>query len=150
MMQTIQDEKPQDIETLSKELNETKKQINNIIDAVAAGMFNPAMKERMDELEVKQNQLTILLENANIQMSTSVDVDADTIDNYLKHYRNIKQKSREEQRQIIQTFITEVIVYNGPEDSDKKISIKGHVNLDNATGKYIADTNQSASSPYFH
>lgn len=149
MMQTIQDEKPQDIETLNKELIETKKQINNIIDAVAAGMFNPAMKERMDELEAKQNQLTILLENANIQMSTSVDVDTDTIDTYLKRYRNIKQKSREEQRQIIQTFITEVIVYDGPEDSDKKVSIKGRVNLDNATMKRIADTDQSASSPFF-
>lgn len=140
MMQTIRKEKPQDIENINKELAETKKQINNIVDAVAAGMFNPAMKERLDELESRQNQLIILLENANIQMNTSLDVNSDTIEDYLKRFRDVKSKTREEQRQIIQTFITEVIVYDGPENPDKKISIKGRINMDSIPLIDIADT----------
>jgi site-specific DNA recombinase len=36
-------------------------EINNIVNAIAAGMFHPSMKEKMDELEAKKANLTIRL-----------------------------------------------------------------------------------------
>lgn len=44
---------------LKNQLKDTRKSIENIVDAIQNGMFHPYMKQRMDELEAAREQLEI-------------------------------------------------------------------------------------------
>lgn len=98
-----------DIVKIEKELNETQKQISNIVNAIANGMFHESMKSKMDILESKKSQLTLDLNEANLQ----AEINSPTIDmikKYLQKDSDIKNKSLDEQKKIIQTFVSKVIV----------------------------------------
>lgn len=110
-----------DKEQFEIELKETEKQIKNIVDAVAAGLFNPSMKERLDALESKKNNLTIMLEEAKLQSDKIID--ADLLRNYFLNI-DIKKASPIQQKKLIDTYISKVTVYH-----------------DNIDIEFIVDTN---------
>jgi site-specific DNA recombinase len=44
---------------LKKQLAETEKGINNMLNAIQAGIFTPSTKQRLDELEETKSQLEV-------------------------------------------------------------------------------------------
>ena len=59
-----------DLRGLGAQLQGVQVEINNIVDAIAKGMFQRAMKERMDALETRQADLIIRIEEAELHSST--------------------------------------------------------------------------------
>ena len=44
---------------MKKQLAETEKGINNMLNAIQAGIFTPSTKQRLDELEETKSQLEV-------------------------------------------------------------------------------------------
>ena len=99
-------------------------QINNIVNAIANGMFHPSMKEKMDELEAKKANLSIKLEEAKLQSQMHTPTE-EMIRRYLQKDADIKNKSPEEQKRIIQAYVKKVIVYENTIDIDKIVDLAG-------------------------
>ena len=53
----LQKKESTDLPLLKKQLAETEKGINNILNSIQAGIFTPSTKQRLDELEETKRQL---------------------------------------------------------------------------------------------
>jgi len=113
-----------DIKVFTDQLAGVQTQINNIVNAIAAGMFHPSMKEKMDEIEAKKVNLTIKLEEAKLQAQMHAPTE-DMIRKYLQKDADIKNKSPEEQKRIIQAYVKKVIVYDDKVDIDTIVTFDG-------------------------
>ena len=94
-----------------KSLNQTNKETENIINAIAAGMFHPSMKEKMDLLEAKKADLILKITSYEQQLQVTVIPTKKTIIDYLESNKDIKNKPLNQQKAIIQRFIEKIIVY---------------------------------------
>lgn len=98
-----------DIKEYEKELYTIKNQIDNILTAVADGFYNPSMKNKMNELESQKSLLSIRLDEAKRELSLSAPK-TDMIRKYLEKDSDIKEKSPEEQRAIIHTYVKKITI----------------------------------------
>lgn len=55
------------IPMLKKQLAETQKGIENMLNAIQAGIFNESTKKRLDELEERKNQLEVSILQEELQ-----------------------------------------------------------------------------------
>lgn len=95
-----------DLQEFEKELKETDKQLNNIVNAIANGMFNTTMKDKMSELEEKKNNLIIMIEEEKIKVKSTANTDV--IKNELLKVRNLKELGLEQQKKIIQFYVKKI------------------------------------------
>lgn len=99
-----------DIQILKKELSETQHQIDNIVEAVAKGLFHPSFKEKMDALEKQKETIQRRLFEAELQAQIN-SPSIDSIKAYIMKDADIKNKSPEEQKRIIQAYTKKVIIH---------------------------------------
>ena len=99
-----------DIQNLKKELSEVQWQIDNIVEAVANGLFHPSFKDKMDILEKQKETVMRRLNEAEFQAQLNSPT-ADAIKGYILKDADIKNKSPEEQKRIIQTYVQKVVVH---------------------------------------
>lgn len=93
-----------DIKALEAKLNQVETEIKNIVDAIAAGMFLVSMKEKLHELEMKKVKITQTLNEAKLQVEINTP-SLDAIKAYLQKDADIKNKSPEEKKRIIHTYV---------------------------------------------
>jgi len=101
----------EDIKHFGKELDAVQKEIDNIVSAVARGMFHISFKEKMDHLELRKEELNRKLNEARLQ----VEINSPTVEmikKYIAKDAGITNKSPEEQKRIIQAYVQKVIVYD--------------------------------------
>lgn len=72
-------------------------------------MFHSSMKNKLDELETRKSVLNMRLSEAKRESEVMTPSD-EIIRAYLLKDSNIKNKSLEEQRLIIQTYVSKIIV----------------------------------------
>jgi site-specific DNA recombinase len=106
------------------ELNGTEKQIDNLLNAIANGMFQQSMKDKLETLENKKAHLFILVEEAKIQMAIN-SPSRENIHSYLEKDADIKNKSLEDQKRIIQTYVQKVVVHDDRIDTDTIVNFIG-------------------------
>ena len=119
-MEREQAASPSGVAGLKKELADTERSIDNLIDAIAAGVDAVRLRGKIDALEAKRAELEHrinLLEARN----APTQLDLSGLDAIIAKYRNIRGRSREEQKEIINRFVSEVIVYDNDDDGDKVI-----------------------------
>lgn len=103
-----------DIKALTAQLHGVQVEINNLVNAIAQGMFQPSMKERLDSLEARKADLSIRVEEAKLQ-SVKFSLAPEQINLYLVQYADVKAKSPDVQKRIIQAFIQKVVVLSSDE-----------------------------------
>ncbi len=113
-----------DIKVFTDQLAGVQTEINNIVNAIATGMFHPSMKEKMDGLEAKKASLNIKLEEARLQAQTHAPSE-EMIRRYLEKDADIRIKSPEEQKRIIQTYVKKITVYENTIDIDTIVTFAG-------------------------
>lgn len=118
------DEINKDIKLLTNQLVGVETEINNIVNAIAAGMFHPSMKEKMDGLEERKADLKIKLEEAKLQADMHTPSE-EMIRNYILKDSGIKNKSPEEQKRIIKTYVQKVVVFENNLDIDLIVTFDG-------------------------
>jgi site-specific DNA recombinase len=99
-----------DVAVFENELQSVQDKIRNIVDAIAGGMFHISMKEKMDNLEKRKTDLTRQLNEARL-MESYARPDIDKIRAYIAKDADLKGKSLNELKQVIQAYVAKVIVY---------------------------------------
>ena len=99
-----------DIKVLNDELTGIETEIGNIVNAIASGMFHASMKEKMDLLETRKSIIQTRIAEAKLQLDIHIPSE-EVIRNYLEKDSDIKNKSLDDQKKTIQTFISKVAVY---------------------------------------
>lgn len=91
-----------------KQLAETEKGINNMLNAIQAGIFTPSTKQRLDELEEAKSQLevSILQEEMQKPMLTR-----EQIAFFIYRFRKFDTTKREQRQRLIDSFVNAVYLY---------------------------------------
>lgn len=106
---------PSHVKSYEKELHKVEIEINNIVNAVAAGLYHESMKGKLDDLEASKSALKIRLEEAKFQ-EFSHSLTRNQIYAFLLRYQNIKDLPPEEQKKVIEMFVDKVIVHDNSID----------------------------------
>ena len=114
----------EDIITYKKELKDIEGKINNIVEAVANGLYNPVMKEKLTSLESQQNTLLIRINEAEREANLNSPSE-EMIKKYLSKDSDIKEKTPEEQKKVIQNYIKKVTVYDDEVITDTIVTCLG-------------------------
>jgi len=102
---------PADIQRMNRAMIEVNKKINSIINAIENGMFHSSMKDRMDFLESEKNDLVVRIAEAENQLKMVKLPTKKVVKALLMEHVDIKNKSLNHQRKVIQTFIKKATIY---------------------------------------
>lgn len=104
----LQKKESTDLPLLKKQLAETEKGINNMLNAIQAGIFTPSTKQRLDELEETKSQLevSILQEEMHKPMLTR-----EQIAFFIYRFRKFDVTKREQRQRLIDSFVNAVYLY---------------------------------------
>ena len=105
-----QDETQEELDALSRQLEQTEAAIENLIRAIEAGILNSATKKRMDELEAQQKELITAI--ADREIARNFHITREYVDFFFRQFRDKDYTDRECQKQLVATFINSVFVYD--------------------------------------
>lgn len=101
-----------ELKDLEKRLKEIQFEIDNIVDAISKGMFHMSFKEKMDNLEAEKNKISNYINEIKATMNSS-ELNEKLIEQYLiKDIKAINEKSDNELKTIINTYVESVFVYD--------------------------------------
>ena len=108
VMEAQQKENPR-LPVLKDQLRDTEKRLANLLEAIEQGILTPTTKQRLDELEARKEALntSILEEELKKPVLTR-----EWIRFWLEKFRKGDVGSTEHQRQIIDTFVNSVYVFD--------------------------------------
>ncbi len=112
-------------EVLKRKMTEVDKTTANIMKAIEAGIFNEATKKRMDELDAQRAEIEAEL--SHIELVRSWHLTREHILFFLYEMRDKDIEDPECQKQLVQTFVNSIFVY------DDKITITFNYSGDNRT-----------------
>jgi len=108
----------QDITSAHNKVIIIEKEIVNIINAIAAGMFHPSMKDKMTNLENEKSIAQSLI--YDIEQKQALKLDEKLIDSYLK--KDMEDfKNKIDLKRIIQSYVHKVIAY--PESVEIQLKV---------------------------
>lgn len=104
----LQDKEDITCPALRRQLAETEKSIANIMKAIEAGIFTSTTKERLEELETQKRELAVSIVEAELKKPK---LTRDHMENWFDQFRYGDPNSRDYQRQIIDSFVNAIFVY---------------------------------------
>ncbi|WP_057979439.1 recombinase family protein, partial [Caloramator mitchellensis] len=105
-------EDAEDLELLEEKLKEIQKKIDNIVSAIADGMYSPTMKVAMNKLEEEKNQVISTIHELRHKLETH-SLNEELIEKYLiKDMHRLQNKNVDDIQEIINTYVDKVIVYD--------------------------------------
>ena len=112
----VREEKQEEdrLQALQAKLEQTDKEINNIINAIMAGMNSQALKDKMNQLEViKVNLETeIVVAGSEIKQEVVSEITVEQVKEMvvdMKQY--VIERDLPQCKQLIKDFVEEVVVY---------------------------------------
>lgn len=103
---------PAQLGEIRKVLSDTEKQIAGIVEAVTAGMYSPALNQKMSELESRKEIYLARLHDIERRAATTT-ASRDDILRYLSTFGDIRQADPHEQRRAVEVFVDKIIVTDG-------------------------------------
>jgi site-specific DNA recombinase len=93
------------------ELDKTTKDIDKLIDMALSTSFNDSIKNKLELLEIKKSDLMSKIEFQRIELGKIILPPKEFLKERLQNDIHIKEKSPEEQKRIIKTYINKVLIY---------------------------------------
>lgn len=105
----LQGQESNELPSLRRQLADTEKAIENMLNAIQAGIFNTSTKRRLDELEATKEklELSIIKEEMKKPQFTR-----EQIRFYILQFRKVDTNTLEGRRRLIDGFINSVVVYD--------------------------------------
>ena len=98
-----------DIKLMGRELSEVEKGIENILNAIQAGIFSQSTQKRLTELERRKEQLEKAILTEKLKRPA---LDREDISIFLHRFRNTDVTIPEQRQRLIDCFINAVYVYD--------------------------------------
>lgn len=105
----MQTTKSTELPALKKQLKQTKKEINNVMNAVKAGLFNKTMKSTLDALEAEQENLEIAIVREQIERPI---ISKEQIEFWIMRFSKTDCNNAKQKQRLIDIFVNSVYVYN--------------------------------------
>ena len=105
-----QDADQEQLRILQKQLGDVEKGIGNLVRSIEAGIFNDAIKSRMEELDAQKTALKKAM--ADKELARGFRLTKDHILFFLEQLKNMDYKDRECQRRLVDTFVNSIFVYD--------------------------------------
>ena len=94
---------------LRKQLKDCEKGIDNLLNAIQAGIFTPSTKERLESLEQQKEELTIRIAQEEI---VKPPIDKDKILFWLHRFRKLYTTKLEHRKRMIDSFVNAIYLYD--------------------------------------
>ena len=97
------------IRSMKKALNDTRRKIGNIMNAIECGILTPTTKERLMNLESEESRLTAEITRQQMKKTSYT---ADEIRFYLESFRDGDADNADFARHLIEVFVNSIYVYD--------------------------------------
>ena len=104
------DQHQQEIQMLKKQLAGVEKSIANLVRSIEAGIFNDAIKTRMDELDGEKAALQKAI--AENELTTPMQITKEQILFFLYQLRDMDFEDRKCQKRLIAIFVNSIYLYD--------------------------------------
>lgn len=94
---------------LKNQLKDTRKSIENIVDAIQNGMFHPSIKQRMDELKAAREQLEISIAQEEMQKPM---LTKERVIFWISRFKNGNVNDMAFRQRFIDTFVNAIYLYD--------------------------------------
>ena len=94
---------------LRKQLEETEKGIENMLNAIQAGILNDSTKKRLDELERQKSELETSIIKEEIRKPTYT---FEQIYFYIISFRDVDTDTIEGRKTLVDHFVNSIVVYD--------------------------------------
>jgi len=94
---------------LKEQLAQTERGIQNMLNAIQEGIFTPATKQRLEELEESKERLTISILQEELQKPRLTE---EQVIFWLRRFRAINTTKQEQRQRLIDSFVNAVYVYD--------------------------------------
>lgn len=98
------------IRIIEQQITDADKAIGNLVKSIEAGVFNDAIKARMDQLEMQKTALQKAL--ADKELERGFKLTRDHITFFLDQFRNLDYTDRECQKRLIDVFVNAIFLYD--------------------------------------
>lgn len=105
----LQQKENTDIPILKRQLDETKRGIENLLNAIQQGILTPSTKERLEQLEETKEQLEISLTQAEQEKPL---LSKKQILFWLHRFRGIDRNDPQQCQRLIDSFVNSVYVFD--------------------------------------
>lgn len=105
-----QDETQTEIAALQKELEDAEKGLANLARAIAAGLFNDAIRAQMETLEGQKTAIKKAL--AERELDKGIKLTRERIQFFLEKFIHTDHEDRACQKRIIDTFVNSIFLYD--------------------------------------
>ena len=100
---------PVTVTILRKQLAEVEKGIENIVNAIQAGIFTASTKERLETLEAEKQELSVQIIKEEVSRPS---ISKDEILFYLIKYRKLNMKQLDHRRRLIDSFVNAIYLFD--------------------------------------
>lgn len=105
----LQGQESNELPALYRQLADTEKAINNMINAIQAGIFNASTKRCLDELEATKEKLELSIIKEEMKKTQFTK---EQIQFYILQFRKVDTNTLEGRRRLIDGFVNSVVVYD--------------------------------------
>lgn len=97
------------VPALRRQLAETEKGIENMLNAIQQGIFTASTKQRLEELEKQREDLSISITTAELQKPK---LTREYMEHWFSQFRYGDPNDRDFQKRLVDTFVNSVYVYD--------------------------------------
>ena len=105
----VQGQESSELPALRRQLADTEKAIDNLLNAIQAGAFNASVKRRLDEMEETKEKLELSIVKEEIRKPQFT---REQIQFYILQFRKVDLNTLEGRRRLIDSFVNSVVVYD--------------------------------------
>ncbi len=109
MVLDVQEQENTSLPILKEQLSQTEQGIQNMLNAIQQGIFTPATKQRLEELEASKERLTVSILQEELQKPRLTE---EQVLFWLRRFRTIDTTKQEQRQRLIDSFVNAVYVYN--------------------------------------
>lgn len=107
--------------SLEQKLKDIDIQIENIVNAIAQGMFHESLKEKMSSLEAKKANIITMIKDIKMK---DIPLELNTIKAYLATYSLSPDKPFEERKKVVKTFVNLIVIKDDKFDIDLIVTLQ--------------------------
>ena len=105
----LQGQESSELPALRRQLVDTEKAIDNLLNAIQAGAFNASVKRRLDEMEETKEKLELSIVKEEMKKPQFT---REQIQFYILQFRKVDINTLEGRRRLIDSFVNSVVVYD--------------------------------------
>ena len=109
LVMDVQNQENTTIPLLEKQLREVNKKLDNLMKAIEDGLYTRTTKERLEELEIQKDELTVKIADEKLKKPS---FNEDFIRFWLMKFRKFDISQKKQRKALIEIFVNAIFLYD--------------------------------------